>query len=313
MNSHSAEDPDIWNQLELSNHLSYEEISTYTIPITFCALPAYIDKIWMTVKNDALEYSDSTCKIVLKKVMLILAEAKVCFAQKTVPSERHLNELRQKYLYSNEEFIQLNSLLVEDLPYPLAAYLECIGVAKEGNKTLIPVLAESQDMYQSRLISYGPRYMFSSWQEIYKESTNILKCFPRINYDTNKKLKKSFHSFWFVDDKIFLSDRDKKIFRSIVSNFTGLKTQMNLLNGRGNLAQIIQTPKWTINTPIVFYSMIKCSDFYMKLGAAFGFTYTHSHEVQLSRYHCNDQTAYMIAKVKPSNVIDCILNHTFLF
>ncbi|XP_045467480.1 uncharacterized protein LOC123675944 [Harmonia axyridis] len=298
----------IWNQLNLSNPLYQEEISTYTIPISLCALPMYIDEIWLSMKKDLKEYSDYKYKMTLKKVLLILAEAKVCCAQKTIQLKRNLNKLPQRDLYFHEELLELTSL-VEDLPYPLAAYLECIGVVEEEYRTLIPVLAESQDIKQSRLISYGPRYMFSSCRDIAKESTDILKGFPNINFDLNKKLSNSFYSFWFVDDVIFLSSSDKDIFREIVSNFSGLKVRIDLFNGRGNLAQIIQTPKWTINNPIAFYSMVKCPDLYLNLGAAFGFTFTQSHKVQHSRYQCDDKTAQKIAEVTPSKVIRCILNH----
>ncbi|XP_045467475.1 uncharacterized protein LOC123675941 [Harmonia axyridis] len=306
----------IWNQLKLSNPLYQEVVSTYTIPITFCVLPAYIDEIWMSIKNDQSEiyqmYTEDSCRDVLKKVMLILAEAKVCCAQRTIPLERHLGELPQKHLYFHEELLELNSL-VEDLPYPLAAYLECIGVFPEGNRTLIPVLAKSQDgrLEESRLISYAPRYMETSWPDIERKSTSaILQDFPSIIFDKNDRLSPSFYSFWFVCDKICLSESDKRIFRGIASDFTGLKTQINLLNGRGNLSQIVQTPEWSIDSPIEFYSTISCSEFYLKLGAAFGFTYTQSRKVQQSRYYCNDITAHRIAEVTPTNVIKCILKHS---
>lgn len=284
----------ICNQLNLSNPLYQEEISTYTIPISFCALPKYIDEIWMSIKNESLHKKyDFTYTEPLKRVLLILAEAKVCCAQQTIQLERNLNELPQKDLYLHEELLELNSL-VEDLPYPLAAYLECIGVVEEENRTLIPVLAESQDIKISRLISYGPRYMFSSCRDIAKESRDILKDFPNPLFE-------------------ILSSSDKDIFREIVSNFSGLKVRIDLFNGRGNLAQIIQTPKWTINNPIAFYSMVKCSDLYLNLGAAFGFTFTQGHNVQNSRYQCDNKTAQKIAEVTPSKVIRCILNHTNRF
>lgn len=97
-------------------------------------------------------------KAIFKKGMLILSEAKVCYAQRA-----HLDkpdeELPSKRMYTLEELHDLKEM-ASVLPYPLAIYLESIGNATTNRQIVTPLIAEiTGNEALSGAITYAPRQL----------------------------------------------------------------------------------------------------------------------------------------------------------
>nr|CAH7738846.1 unnamed protein product [Callosobruchus chinensis] len=99
-------------------------------------------------------------KAIFKKGMLILSEVKLCYAQRR-HGQNPDEDLPSRKLYNDEELRDLNRMASE-LPYPLAIYLECIGVCADESQSIVPVLAELQsDALQaaSGALTLAPRQL----------------------------------------------------------------------------------------------------------------------------------------------------------
>jgi hypothetical protein len=73
--------------------------------------------------------------------MLMLAEAKVCYAQRA-HIDKPDEDLPARRYYTEEELNDLNSM-ASVLPLPLTMYLECIGNVQQGTSVITDNLNSS--------------------------------------------------------------------------------------------------------------------------------------------------------------------------
>lgn len=99
------------------------------VPVSFSKQPEFIERVWDTAEaigtRPFKDLNTANNKAIFKKGMLILTEAKVCYAQRA-HTDKPDEDLTARKHYSEEELLDLDSI-ASVLPLPLAMYLECIG------------------------------------------------------------------------------------------------------------------------------------------------------------------------------------------
>lgn len=133
------------------------------IPVSFKCIPDYVDRVWDTMEAIGTRpfgvLNTLANKNIFKKGILILNEAKVCYAQRA-----HIDKpdeaLPSKKLYNLEELEDFNNM-ASTLPLPIAVHLEAVGNCCEGNQIVTPLLAEIQgeNAELSGAISFAPSQM----------------------------------------------------------------------------------------------------------------------------------------------------------
>ncbi|KAL0100226.1 hypothetical protein PUN28_019566 [Cardiocondyla obscurior] len=281
----------IFSRLMSTNPTAVSELSAFpfakdlyptVVRLSFAKLPEFVDYVWddaEAVSTRGFRNVNTTeNKAIFKKGMLILAEAKVCWAQKVqtdIPNE----ELLVKRLYSLEELNDLN-LMAFYLPKLLAKYLECIGNFKHLN-SITPVFAEHPTQAAwSGAINYGPYQLLPLLQilragvpvdsEIH-EVAKMLDKLPGINWEKYEipnpadpayplhmiKLTDQSVTFWlsskFGTEKIAWSIQEYQTFTQIVRSLQcikGFNVRVNLSHGKGTMSQTVLCRQFTNNSII---------------------------------------------------------------
>lgn len=132
------------------------------VPVCFNTLPEYVDRVWDTMEaigtRPFSNLNTPINKSIFKKGMQILAEVKLCYAQRS-HVDKPDEDLPSKSLYTSEELTDLNNM-AEILPYPLAIYLECIGNTMDRKQVITPLLATIPGYENvSGAITYAPRQL----------------------------------------------------------------------------------------------------------------------------------------------------------
>ncbi|XP_050314887.1 uncharacterized protein LOC126749236 [Anthonomus grandis grandis] len=139
------------------------EIHPATVPVALHCVPDFVDRTWDTMEaigtRPFAQLNTRENKDIFKKGVLILCEAKVCYAQRA-HIDKPDEELPSKKLYTLEELQDLNNM-ASTLPYPLAILLECIGNTVSGKQIVTPLLAAipGKDANLSGAMNYAPRVM----------------------------------------------------------------------------------------------------------------------------------------------------------
>lgn len=316
------------------------EVHPVIVPITFNTLPDYVDRVWDTMEATGTRpfsaLNTVTNKGIFKKGMQILAEVKLCFAQRA-HQDKPDEDLPSRKLYTSEELNDYNNM-AEQLPYPLAMYLECIGNTYDRKQVITPVLAELTGEYASvsGAISYAPRHLLPLLRmlrdgvcmnaEIHTIAL-ALNSLPGIEWEEYRgtavppaappamvRLTAASFSFWTEPDgdnfKIKWTDREYRIFVKIIQSMAsrrGFNVTTDLSPGQGSLAQIIQTPTWDVSHSIEWFAMTEIAEYEQKLGAAFAFANYLGNTVQESRFTGTFSTSYIRGEITPRRVMNAIL------
>lgn len=311
------------------------EIHPVVVPVTFNALPEYVDRVWDTMEAIGTRpfgiINTLENKNIFKKGMQILAEVKLCYAQRA-HIDKPDGELPSRKLYNEEELHDFNNM-AEQLPYPLAMYLECIGNTLDRKQIVTPVLAEIREHENlSGAVTYAPRQLLPLLRvlqagvcvdEHVHLIAQVLNDFPGIEWEEFEqvqapplpnrnmvRLTDRSATFLLNNNKIKWTDREYRIFRKIVQSMgskKGFNITVDLSSGQGALAQIVQTPEWTVDQSIQWFTTTDLPEYDQKLGAAFGFGNHYGHNVQPSRFVGTYETAYWRGEITPRRVMNAIL------
>lgn len=253
-------------------------------------------------------------KKIFKKGMLILSEAKVCFAQRA-HIDKPDEELQTKKLYTLEELQDLNNM-TGILPYPLAIYLESIGNTVCGKQTVTPILAELEE-YEggtSGAVTYAPRQLIPLIRllragvhvndEVHQLAIGLADL-PGIEWEDfvwpaippaaqgqpGVRITQQCYEFWLTGEPgreaIKWTDHEYRIFVKIVQSLNskkGFNIATDLSHGYGSLAQTVQVPEWREGSNCEWYTMSDVTEYDQKLGVAFGLGWFSGHDVQPSRF-----------------------------
>ncbi|KAL1490207.1 hypothetical protein ABEB36_012939 [Hypothenemus hampei] len=311
-----------------------------TVPVAFNNLPTYVDRVWDTMEaigpRSFNQVNTLENKNIFKKGMLILSEAKVCFAQRA-HIDKPDEDLPSKKLYNTEELNDLNNM-ASILPYPLAIWLECIGNCADNRQIVTPLLAQLQGALAdaSGAITYSPRQMIPLLRilrtgaapndEVYMIAL-AFGTLPGIEWEEFDepavppapaprmvRITQRCYNFWCVgelgSERIKWTDEEYRIFVKIVHTMNsrrGFNISTDLSSGHGTLAQTVQTPAWNVHSSIEWFTMSEVDDFNIKLGAAFGFSYVGNNHVQPSRFRGTYTTSYLRGEITPRRVMNAIL------
>ncbi|CAG4981882.1 unnamed protein product [Colias eurytheme] len=316
------------------------EVHPAIVPVTFSTLPSYVDRVWDTMEAtgtrpfSALNTLEN--KNTFKKGMQILAEVKLCYAQRA-HQDKPDEDLPSRKLYTTEELHDFNNM-AEHLPYPLAIYLECIGNTADRKQVITPVLAEIQGEFAnvSGAITYAPRNLLPLLR-ILREGVcannevhtiaQALDDLPGIEWEEfcgpavppaaaprMVRLTRASFNFWTEPDhqnfKIKWTDQEYRMFVKIVQSMAsrrGFNVTTDLSHGSGSLAQIVQTPGWDVSRAIDWFAMTDIPEYDQKLGSAFGFCNYRGSQVQASRFSGTYSTSYIRGEITPRRVMNAIL------
>ena len=124
-----------------------KEVHPVVAPIGIKTLPQYIDRVWDTMEAIGTrpfgQLNTVGNKATFTKGALILAEAKLSYAQRTTAATPD-NKLPARRLYTKGELNDLNQM-AKSTPLPLAVYIECFGVTEDADQVITPVAAISRD------------------------------------------------------------------------------------------------------------------------------------------------------------------------
>lgn len=312
------------------------DLHPVTVPVTFKRVPTYVDRVWDTMEaigtRPFAQLNTAVNKAIFKKGMLILSEAKVCYAQRA-HMDKPDEELPSKRMYTLEELHDLNEM-ASVLPYPLAIYLESIGNTMSGRQIVTPLIAEIRgNEAMSGAITYSPRQLLSLLrllrdgvpedQEVHNIAIGLNDLpglvweqfegpivAPNVAGPRMVRLNAASADFWLQNDHIKWSNHEYQVFVKIVQSMgskKGFNIMTDLSPGYGSLAQVVQTPLWTVGESCQWYTMDDIDEYNQKLGVAFGFGSFDDHNVQPSRFIGSYTTSYWRGELTPRRVMHAIV------
>lgn len=312
-----------------------------TTPVSFRVAPEFTDRVWDTMEAigtrpfGALNTLEN--KNIFKKGVLILSEAKVCYAQRA-HIDKPDEDLPSKKLYTLEELHDLNNM-ASILPYPLAIYLESIGNTSDNRQLITPLIAELDDPVDpalSGVISYAPRCLVPLLRilsagvpldgEVY-QLAQAMETLPAISWEQFDgppippaqpvrmvRLTDRCRNFWLHGEvgreTIKWTDEEYRIFVKIIQSLNskkGFNIATDLSHGQGSLAQVVQVPAWNIGRSCEWFTMCDVSEYEQKLGVAFGFGFYCGNDVQPSRFTGSYTTSYWRGELTPRRVMQAIV------
>ncbi|CAB3252111.1 unnamed protein product [Arctia plantaginis] len=326
-NSRDTYKSDIFERLKIAlspMHLT-KVVPRFTVRISFKTLNYYTAWIWdsMMLTYDKLDHEHN--KAIFQKGALLLAEAKVAYAQKSI-SHTPNEELRSRKVFTDEELLNLKEM-ASKLPLPLAAYLECIGNTNNGDQLITPVVV---DHPQNVLLSGAPSLMLSLFKQLrfgvplngplYRRAREL--GLPMLNWEefpnttpgagggsTRVRITTESFNFWVTTRNgcyaIKWDANDCRTFKRIVLTLDekkGHNVDFDLSHGMGSLAQLVQTIDYKVDEPTKWLTNIPVDDYSIKLGAAFAF-----HCAIDEQGACIPPQTYMSGQITPRRVMFAIL------
>lgn len=295
------------------------------VRISLKTLNYYSAWIWdsMMMTYDKLDLECN--KAIFQKGALLLAEAKVAYAQRTT-SHTPKEELRCRKTFTDDELSNFKEM-ASKLPLPLATYLECIGNTSSGNQLITPVIVEHP---QNVLLSGAPSLMISLFKQLrfgvplngplYRRAREL--GLPMLHWEnvpnttlgaeqgsSRMRITSESFDFWVTirngSSVIKWDADDSRTFKKIVLSLDekkGHNVDFDLSHGMGSQAQLVQTIDYKIDAPTKWLASVPVDDYSIKLGAAFAF-------------HCpvDEQGAtippqtYMSGQVTPRRIMFAIL------
>lgn len=131
------------------------------IPVTFRALPRLVGAVWSRMMSIGTRPFGTLATAanygIFLKVILMLAEAKVAYAQMKITAPPSI-DLPHMYEFTESE-LRVFSSLAKVLPYPIAIYLEAIGNFTIDRQTVVPYLPRLQPAAASGCVTYAPSHI----------------------------------------------------------------------------------------------------------------------------------------------------------
>lgn len=233
------------------------------IPISLLGLPALCEQVWSRMKaigtRPFTALATNANYAIFVKCMLTLAEAKVTYAQMACPNAPVYS------LTSLESFseMQLRGLktLSSRLPYPLAMYLESIGVFTIDGQTVVPQLCEHSTGILSGVLSLGLsklvevlnvlRTPVSIYEEMYNVANVLNNRLPAFEWGyqdnaegvrTHVALTEPSYQFWSMPA---ITAEQRSIFLQIISSMESKKDFLllcDIATGAGSSVQAVRFP-----------------------------------------------------------------------
>lgn len=322
------------------------EVHPATVPISFAALPEYVDRVWDTMEAIGTrpfgQLNTPENKAIFKKGMLILSEVKLCYAQRA-HVDKPDEDLPSKKLYTTEELNDFNNM-ASVLPYPLALYLESIGNCVDGKQIVTPLLAEYRlDNLRavSGALTFAPRQL-KALLVLLRQGIPLnaevhmialrLEALPNIEWEEFEgqvippaphgpqmvRLTQRSYEFWIdellvedvvVETSIRWTDHEYRTFVKIVQSMNskkGFNISEDLSSGDGSLVQTVNVINWQIDRSVSWFTMTDVPEFDQKLGAAFNLCSSVAN-IQPSRFRGTYTTAYWRGEITPRRVMNAIL------
>lgn len=146
-------DPTTLNAINLQS-----SIIPARIPISFCGLIPFTEELWAKLQAtgpSAFGRLDTPANYAsFIKCVLNIAEAKVCHAQRNCTNDPPF-DLPSKTVFDAIELSMLNDL-ARLLPYPLALFIESIGLFNADQQQVVPILSTSLSEAYPGLMNCAP-------------------------------------------------------------------------------------------------------------------------------------------------------------
>lgn len=331
----------IYSRLKLSDPTTVssaplaKEVHPVVVPVTVRTLPSYVDRVWDTMEAIGTrpfgQLNTADNKNIFKKGALILAEAKIAYAQRTTPATPD-DDLPARRLYTEEELRDLNQM-ASSTPLPLAIYLECLGNTKDYDQIITPTPAISTaNVALSGAQTWFPRQLLPLLR-LFRDGVLIngaahavaasLNGLPNIAFEEFRgpgiaaeapanmaRLTNQSADFWLHGNNIRWNDHDYRIFTQLIRSMDSKKNfnvSLDLSHGNGTTAQLVQTIDWDVSTSTQWYTMVPVDDYSIKLGATFAFGITEG--VQPSRFSGTFTNAYCRGELTPRRIVSAILSN----
>lgn len=312
------------------------EVHPVTVPVTFQQIPTFIERVWDVMEaigtRPFTQLNTTENKNVFKKGVLILHEAKVCYAQRA-KVDKPDEDLGSRKVYTEDQLIELNGI-AETLPLPIALSLESIGNVTQDNQVITPVTAQFSGTNApiSGAMNYAPSEVARlvgllncgvPVNGLVHETAQIMNSLPGIEWQefvgpaipprdppTLVRLSAATKEFWTNNDgSLKWTDHESRIFKKIIQSMgikKGFNIKVDLSHGQGSMAQTVRCENWTYDQPCQWHTMTDVSEYDQKLGMAFGFgSYLMADP---SRYTGTRSTAYWRGDLTPKRVIQAILS-----
>lgn len=312
-----------------------KEVHPVVVPVTVRTLPSYVDRVWDTMEAIGTrpfgQLNTPMNKDIFKKGALILAEAKVAYAQRTTPATPD-DDLPARRLYTEEELRDLNQM-ASSTPLPLAVYFECLGNTKDYDQVITPTPARLiADAPISGAVTWFPRQLLPLLR-LFRDGVPIdgpahavaasLNGLPSIAFEefhgpgvaedaprNMVRLTAAAANFWLSGNNIRWNDHDYRIYSQLIKSMDSKKdfnVLLDLSHGNGTNAQLVQTIDWDVSSSTQWYTMVPVDDYSIKLGATFAFGI--STDVEPSRFSGSFTNAYCRGELTPRRIVSAILSN----
>lgn len=313
-----------------------KEVHPVAAPIGIKTLPSYSDRVWDAMEaigtRPFAQLNNHGNKDIFKKGTLILAEAKLSYAQRNTPATPD-DELPAKKLYTEEELRDLNQM-ANSIPLPLAVFLECIGTTKDADQIITPIAAISREQPAlSGALTWFPRQLLPLLR-MFRDGVAIdgvvhaladhLQGLPGFALEEfigpglppgspPNMVRLTHHSaaFWLDGDAIRWTDHDYRIFEQIVRSLDskrGFNVTLDLSHGAGTSSQLVQTVDWRVDQSTQWFTMTPVDDYSIKLGATFALAINQDVAEQ-SRFSGSLQNAYARGELTPRRIVSALLSN----
>lgn len=241
------------------------------IPVSFQALPQFLDEVWELMLSKAPRpfaemARDEATKAIFIRTSLMIAEAKVAFAQRQATALPH--ETSSKHRFTEDQLESLRSTSSR-LPRPLAVALQSIGNFVQDDQRVTPVLPPPatnirQMVYSATEIAsvvsrYGDNAAGVPLNIVAMAQRYSLPLYQWRNID---ELEPGTIQLWGNADP--LPPAHRKTYLKIIASMEvkqGFLVATDIGKGDGTAAQAVRFPTYTHDsTSLPYYSNVRISE-----------------------------------------------------
>lgn len=271
-------------------------VAPAAVPITLRALPRLVHAVWMRMisigtRPFGVLATQQNYGIFLK-IILMLAEAKVAYAQIKCTSPPNI-ELEHTHLFSEAE-LRVFTSISRVLPYPIAIYLEAIGSFTIDRQNVVPYLPRLQPAAVSGCVTYAPTHirevLNALAQPVAADNANVVAAraiddLPNVDWQEvqvpiregeavvqRPGFRASPASLEFWNQRL-PTVQERTTFRQIISAMDskkGFNILSSIEHGEGSLVQVIRFPEQFDPTELdtTYYSNVALPSFEEQLAPA---------------------------------------------